>query len=52
LQASAVAWLAPSAPRGQRSPHLFTRENIMMGVDSSKYLNNLIEQAAPKDRGV
>ena len=26
---------APPAPRGQRSPHLFTRENIVAGVEQS-----------------
>ena len=26
---------APSAPRGERSPHLFTRENIVAGVEQS-----------------
>jgi aryl-alcohol dehydrogenase-like predicted oxidoreductase len=26
---------APSAPRGQRGPHLFTRENVVAGVEQS-----------------
>src|SRR5207247_10229313 len=26
---------APPAPRGQRSPHVFTRDNIMAGVEQS-----------------
>src|SRR5437867_534473 len=44
---------APPAPRGQRSPHVFTRDNIMAGVEQSlarlktDYLDVLRFHASP-----